>query len=240
MTCKLVEIALFDTDPAEQYQLDDMLSAVMFSRDDFQITFYTSYTLFACDMAQKRKCFDLLFVNVTTPDNAGLMAAEYARRLSDTIEIVLTGMDYSGLKLGYRVKALNYIVKPYDKAQITETIDRFYEFFEKDDCFSFKNGFTTEKIKVSHILYFYSCGRKVQISVIGSDDVEFYGKLDEVEDLMVSKGFVRTHQSYLVNIKSVRGIMKDRMLMENGDEIPVSRNRFDEIKDIFMQYVRAV
>lgn len=229
----MVEIALFDTDPEEQFDLDNMLAAIMFSRDDFNITFYSSYTLFTSDIAQGRRHFDLLFVNVSTPDNAGLRAAESARRFSRTIEIVLIATDYNLLRLGYRVKAINYILKPYNKAQLVETIDRYYEFFEHEDYFSFKSGSVLEKIKIDNILYMFSNGRKLVIVTHGGKEYEFYGKLDAVEEMLSSKGFIRAHQSYLVNMKSVRGLGKEKLILENDDEIPVSRNRMDEIKHIF-------
>lgn len=235
----MVEIALFDTDPAEQYQLDDMLTAVMFTRDDFHITFYTSYTLFACDISQQRKRFDLLFVNISTPDNAGLMAAEYARRMSDSIEIVMTDVDYSHLMLGYRVKALNYILKPYDKAQVAETIDRFYEFFEKTECFFYKNGYTVEKVRLDSILYFFSSGRKVIIELTGDEEKEFYGKLDDVAATLEGKNFVRSHKSYLVNKRAVVSITKDKLVMENDVEIPISRNRIGDVRIEFNDNITA-
>lgn len=235
----MVEIALFDTEPEEQFQLDDMLSAIMFSRDDFNITFYSSYTLFATDIAQGRRHFDILFVNVSTPDNAGLLAAESARRFSRTIEIVLIAADYNLLRLGYRVKAINYILKPYNKTQLVETIDRYYEFFEYEHYFSFKSGSVLEKIKIDNIIYMFSNGRKLVIVAHGNKEYEFYGKLDTVEEMLSPKGFVRAHQSYLVNFRSVRGIGKEKLHLENEDEIPVSRNRMDEIKNVFMSENRV-
>ncbi|MCD7774506.1 MAG: LytTR family DNA-binding domain-containing protein [Clostridiales bacterium] len=235
----MVEIALFDTNPDEQYQLDDMLSSIMFSRDDFKITFYSSYTLFACDLAQKRRYFDILFVNVSTEDRAGLNAAEYARLYSSTIEIVLIGTDYKGVRLGYRVKALDYVLKPYNKMQLTETIDRFYKFAYRDDCFVYKNGSAMEKIKTDNILYVMSSGRKLILMELGGRTSEFYGKLDTSCQGLLEKGFIRVHQSYLVNIRFVRFLTKDKVVMENDDEIPISRTRYEDVKDVFMNLVGA-
>lgn len=229
----MVEIALFDTDPEEQFELDDMLSAIMFSRDEFNITFYSSYTLFTTDIAQGRRHFDILFVNVATADNAGLAAAESARRFSRTIEIVLIAADYNLLRLGYRVKAMNYILKPYNKTQLVETIDRYYEFFEHEDYFSFKCGTVLEKIKLDNILYFLSNGRKLILMAHGNREYEFYGKLDDAEEILSQKGFIRAHQSYLVNFRTVRGMGKDKLFLENDEEIPVSRNRIEEIRNLF-------
>ncbi|MEG0325225.1 MAG: LytTR family DNA-binding domain-containing protein [Cellulosilyticaceae bacterium] len=48
------------------------------------------------------------------------------------------------------------------------------------------------------ILYFKSDRRKVQ-ALTTKGEYDFYGKLDEIEESLVDKGFMRCHQRYLVN-----------------------------------------
>lgn len=55
----------------------------------------------------------------------------------------------------------------------------------------------------------------------------------EYEELLGIHGFIRCHQSYLVNrlfIKSWIKVDGDRLLLEGGHEIPVSRNRKEMVK----------
>lgn len=229
----MISIALFDTDSDEQYQLDDMISAAMFSYDDCEISFYTSYSLFSADLIDGRRSFDLLFVNISDENKAGVLAAEFARNFSSIIEIILVGKDYSGFKFGYKLKALDYILKPYQRSQIKEAIERFYDFYNKDACFTFKNGHSIEKVRLNNILYFCSNGRKVVIVSVDREQIEFYGKLDDVAALLMEKQFIRVHQSYFVNVKLVKSISKDRLFMINSEEIPVSRTRYEEIKNMF-------
>ena len=155
------------------------------------------------------------------------------------MEIVMIASDYRFLKLGYRVKALDYILKPYSKQQLTETIDRFYKFLKKDDYFIYKNGSSFERIKLDHIIYMVSNVRKITIVSKGKRITEFYGKLDDVDKILSPKGFIRTHQSYLVNTKFIKSISRDKLWTDSNDEIPVSRNRFDELKTIFINNMKV-
>ncbi|NWJ49378.1 MAG: response regulator transcription factor [Bacteroidetes bacterium] len=55
----------------------------------------------------------------------------------------------------------------------------------------------------------------------------------EYEEILKEYGFIRCHQSHLVNKKYVRSWIKeygDHLLLSNGTEIPVSRNKKDEVK----------
>ena len=46
---------------------------------------------------------------------------------------------------------------------------------------------------------------------------------------------LRVHKSYIVNYKYVRKIYASKVIIDNGEEIQVSRNRRGEINRICMQ-----
>lgn len=55
----------------------------------------------------------------------------------------------------------------------------------------------------------------------------------EYEELLSAYGFIRCHQSYLVNMIFVKSWIRDngdRLLIEDGHEIPVSRNSKEKVK----------
>jgi two-component system LytT family response regulator len=56
----------------------------------------------------------------------------------------------------------------------------------------------------------------------------------EYEELLSAHGFIRCHQSYLVNSRFIKSWIKvdgDRLLIEGGFEIPVARNRKEKVKE---------
>jgi len=57
--------------------------------------------------------------------------------------------------------------------------------------------------------------------------------LKEYADLLKPQGFIRTHQSHLVNPKFVKSWLKEDgglLLMNNGDKIPVSKPNREMVK----------
>lgn len=59
--------------------------------------------------------------------------------------------------------------------------------------------------------------------------------LKEYADLLKPLGFIRTHQSHLVNPKFVKSWLKEDggvLLMSNGDKIPISKPNREIVKDI--------
>ena len=49
-----------------------------------------------------------------------------------------------------------------------------------------------------------------------NEDYTFYGKLDQVERELDGKDFIRTHQSYLVNARKIKGVEKDSVELKNN------------------------
>lgn len=77
----------------------------------------------------------------------------------------------------------------------------------------------------TYTLFHLSSGEKILIS----------RSLKEYSDLLKPQGFVRTHQSHLVNPKFVKSWLKEdggTLLMNNGDKIPVSKPNREIVKAI--------
>lgn len=62
-------------------------------------------------------------------------------------------------------------------------------------------------------------------------------KISEIEELLPSEYFVRCYRSYIVNVKYIKSILKNHVLLEDGVEIPISRGKYKEINDAFINYI---
>ncbi len=174
---------------------------------------------------------DLLFLDVEMKGISGMEAAGQIREFDKDICIVfVTGYtDY--VFDGYKVNALDYVIKPAGIERLSEILGRVREkiFDKKDENFVFKNPEGTYRIPLENISYFYSNKRKVNVVLKekeGKEAYSFYGKLDEVEE-QLSGAFVRIHQRYLVNPRQVVHIGGDSIAVD-GQALPMSRNMKEE------------
>ena len=58
--------------------------------------------------------------------------------------------------------------------------------------------------------------------------------LKEIEQKLEEFGFVRTHKSHLVNLRSIMNFIKDEMMvvMEDGVKVPVSKRKKESIMEV--------
>lgn len=169
---------------------------------------------------------DLLFLDVEMPGINGMEAAGQIRKFDVGISIVfVTGYaDY--VFDGYRVDAMDYVIKPASVQRLSGVLKRVRDklFDGREKNFVFKNAEGTYRLPLSEISWFFSDRRKVNVVCAGQEQGpshSFYGKLDEVEERL-SGAFVRVHQRYLVNPARVGRIGRDSVTVD-GACIPMSR-----------------
>lgn len=101
--------------------------------------------------------------------------------------------------------------------------------------FCYKNGI--EAILKKDILYLESEAHKIWIHAVQGDRI-VYDKLDSYEQKM-GNSFLRVHKSYLVNMDWIYSISSKAILLKNGMEIPVSRSKYQQVKERYFRYVRS-
>ena len=123
---------------------------------------------------------------------------------------------------GYKVSALDYIIKPASLERIRQLMERVRPLVAQGNeaFFTFQNADGTFKINLKDILYCYSEKRLVHL-VTPLKEYTFYKKLDDMEETLGSD-FIRIHQRYLVNGISVEQISASAVTVD-GRELPISR-----------------
>ncbi len=93
-------------------------------------------------------------------------------------------------------------------------------------------------IPLKEILYIESKGHMITVYTRAESYV-YYGKLGVVTE-QLPDNFLQCHKSYLVNMDKIFQIGGDRILLENGQEIPISQARLKASKERYAQYAGKV
>ena len=71
---------------------------------------------------------------------------------------------------------------------------------------------------------------------VTSHEVSNNYKLDEVEKKL-KKNFLRTHQSFIVNLDKVKKLVNDGLLLYGGTIVPISRSRYKDVVGTVSRYL---
>lgn len=136
------------------------------------------------------------------------------------------------------VNLCGYLIKPIQQSSLEILLEKARKKQmqnEESVIFCYKNGI--EAILKKDILYLESKAHKIWIHAVQGDRI-VYDKLDSYEQKM-GNSFFRVHKSYLVNMDWIYSISSKAILLKNGMEIPVSRSKYQQVKERYFRYVRS-
>lgn len=218
----MLRIAICDDSEDDREILKSLLEKCYISADE-DVVYEFSSGKNAVSFLQKHPGeIDLLFLDIEMPNLSGMEAAEAIRAFDASIQLIfVTGYpDY--VFDGYRVGAMDYLVKPVKEDRLREVLERIRTLLGyKSRYYCLKNTEGSYRFYYSDISYFYSDKRKV-VLVSKGKEIDFYGKLDALETEL-DDSFVRIHQRYLVNASHVEKIGHSSVMVD-GRELPVSRS----------------
>jgi len=66
-----------------------------------------------------------------------------------------------------------------------------------------------------------------------------YEKLDALAKRL-PRQFIHAHKSFLVNMDKIRRVERERIFLEKGIEIPVSKSRYNEVRESYFRYIGSI
>ncbi len=85
-------------------------------------------------------------------------------------------------------------------------------------------------------MYIESNLHRLEFHVMEDDETVYtmYEILNVMDDMLSENGFIRTHQSYLVNVKCIKNVVRYKVILTNGGELPIPKVRYTEVKKKFI------
>lgn len=85
------------------------------------------------------------------------------------------------------------------------------------------------------ILYFEAQQHKVRMCTVWGD-YECREGITRTEDRFEHEGFYRIHRGYLVNFRFVREIYPEGIIMQNGDNLCISRKKYTQFRKAHIKW----
>ncbi len=184
----------------------------------------------------------LIFIDINMPDLSGL---EFVKSLTDKPYIVFTTAYSEYAVEGFQVDAADYLLKPITytsflkaankvKNLIDLTANGLKESIRATTSHLFvKSEYKLIRIDLDDIRYIESQHEYIKIHLVNSNPVMTQLSLKAIEEQLPSERFMRVHRSFIVNLKKVSVIERNRIVFDGKVHIPVS----DQYKEKFQAYI---
>ncbi len=180
---------------------------------------------------------DIILMDIEMKSMDGMTAAERIRETDEDVVIMfITNMAQYAIR-GYRVDALDYVLKPISYFAFTQRLGRAMERMrrreEKYVMITSKNG--TSRVPLSSIQWIESSGHRLTYHTAGGSYESTTQSMKDVETQLAPDGFFRCNKGYLVNLAHVQGVENGYAIV-GSDRVAVSRAKQRELLDALSSY----
>lgn len=221
------------------------------------IVIATAHTVSDAVVAIEKYSPDLLFLDIQMGEQTGFDVLRLLPKRNFEV-VFVTAYDQYGIQ-AVKFAALDYLLKPIDieelmhavnKAQQkvatqvrTSQIDFLMQELRKPDSNISKIALQMQAeiryVALSDIVRCEADNTYTRFFLCSNESILVSKSLKEYADLLRPNGFLRTHQSHLVNPKYVKSWLKEDggiLLLLSGEKIPISKPNRETVKQALQQF----
>lgn len=192
---------------------------------------------------------DLVFLDIQMPDLSGMELARIldGKATGNKPRIIFTTAYNQFAIEGYKVDALDYLLKPFSYEEFLKASTKAYQYFEKlqksaeqstetdktPDYIFLKVEYQLVKVMVNDIAYVEAYKDYVKVHLTNKPNpLLSLTSMKAMEDMLHTQDFMRVHRSFIINLNHIDSV--SRNVVNIGDaHITVS----DNYKEPFMQFL---
>jgi len=235
----IIKCILIDDEPLALNLLEDYVKTTPF----LKLVAKCTSAIAAMDILEKED-IDLIFSDIQMPNLSGI---EFSKMIlyKKTKIIFTTAFEEFALE-SYKVNALDYLVKPISypefisaankaKQQISNTPKSTTPTKYNEEYIFVKSDYKLIKIDLKDLIYIEGLKDYVKYYTVNSEKpILSLKSMKSLEEELSSKNFMRVHRSFLVNLKKITTIERNRIIF--GEKyIPVS----EKYKENFQKFINA-
>ena len=191
---------------------------------------------------------DAIFCDINMPDLNGM---DFVKSLQAPPLIVFTTAYSEYAVEGFKVNAVDYLLKPFGMQDFLRAANRLKERAQEVSGFRFqvsgsriqgaddadtifvKTDYRVVKVSISDIRYIEGMSEYLKIHVEGeAKPIVTLLSMKKMEEKL-PENFMRIHRSYIVNLTKIQEINKNRIIMDVETYLPIG----DMYKEAFQKYI---
>ena len=182
---------------------------------------------------------DAIFCDINMPDLNGM---DFVKSLSVPPLIVFTTAYSEYAVEGFKVDAVDYLLKPFGLDDFRRAANRLKALTshpspltsDEDDTIFVKTDYRVVKLTVSDIRYVEGMSEYLKIYLEGQKPVITLLSMKKMEENLPPY-FMRIHRSYIINLKKIQEVNKNRVIMDADTYLPIG----DNYREAFNNYLNT-
>lgn len=232
-----ISCILVDDEPLALDLLDRYVA-----KTPFLVCLYRCHSAVEALQFLEHNTVDLLFLDIQMPELSGIELSRIVNRQS---RIIFTTAFQEYAVDGFRVNALDYLLKPFNFEEFSRAANKAREWFgltgsvsgqspSTDPYIFVKSEYKLVKIQLSEVLYFEGLKDYVKIWLNGSPrPVLTLMSLKVLENELPVNTFMRIHRSFIVALGRIQSVERGQACLDGNVRITIA----EQYRDRFQQFI---
>lgn len=193
------------------------------------------------ETAMESEQFDLVLLDIDMPGKDGIEAGKYLREYKEETDIIYVSNREDRVFDSLKVNPFGFIRKKQFLEDVPEILSRYLKSRseKQEPRLVVKSKDHVVSLRLRDICYIEGQRKTQKICLVNQDEAEeIRYSMQDLEEELEGNGFLRVHKGYLVNYRHIRLFQKQDIIMDNGNQIPVSRRKLQEIKDKYIELMQ--
>ena len=221
----MIKVLAIDDEPLALKQLSAYIQKIPF----FELCGECGSALEAKKIMNEEN-IDAIFCDINMPDLNGM---DFVKSLAAPPIIVFTTA-YSEYAIeGYKVDAVDYLLKPFGLDEFKRAANKVKKQNEDDDTIFLKTEHRVIRISISDIRYIEGMSEYLKIHLDSMQKpIIVLLSMKKLEERLPDY-FMRIHRSYIINLKKIVEVNKNRVIMGEDLYLPIG----DLYREAFNDYL---
>lgn len=175
--------------------------------------------------------FELIFMDIDMPGINGMDTAMKIRKQGINSNLIfVTNLPQYAID-GYKVSALDFILKPMTYADFSLAMSRVVKAYEEAKVGQFILSIkgVTRKFQPEEVLFFEMVKHDVVIHLANGENVIFRSSMSKVEQVLPPEIYLKCNSGCIVNLRKIKTLDGDVLVLENEERVLISRSHRKEV-----------
>lgn len=181
---------------------------------------------------------DLLFLDIEMPEKNGI-EIQRERELVSGRPLIIFVTNYPSYSFSsHGTNVIGFLPKPVKKNLLGEYLDKALMLLQSNKIVEFDREQRYNSRQIQYIFMDSGCSKALLRD--GTRSVGIYKSMTEWEEELTPYWFIRINQSYVVNCQYIEKISLRKVVLKNGERIPISRRAYRACNLRYIEYLEKI
>ena len=185
-----------------------------------------------------RQPYDLVLLDIEMPGTGGYELALVLKKQYPVCEIMFITEHMELVLDAFQFKPAAFVPKQLLDTELSKALGRILDKSRQNPVYVTKRKNQDRIVELNQVMYLkYVYDHEVQFTLKDGSHFSETGSMKQFEAELSGEGFIRIYSNCMVNALYIVRMEKDVVVLVNGEQLAVARERRESVRKAYMEYL---